>query len=360
VIIVGIDPHKKSHTAVAVDAAMGTVRGELQVQADKAGHRRLLAWAEELDYERRFALEDCRHVSGQVERFLLAAGEEVVRVSPNLMGATRRGARTYGKSDPIDARAVAEAARREPDLPRACLAQTEDDLRLLVDHHDHLVGERTRIQNRLRWHLHDLGLEASIPPKALRNACRLDRLSRELASLSSVRVDIARQLLEHCRTLTLEIDDLEREIAHMATDVAPELLALPGCGALSAARLVGDTGGVSRFRNEAAFAMHVGAAPVPASSGNRTRYRLNRRGNRRLNATLHRIAVTQLRICESARAFIARKQQEGKSKREALRCLKRHLARRVFGLLQLVDRRLRRRVNDIHSQSTPIVVMALT
>ena len=94
--------------------------------------------------------------------------------------------------------------------------------------------------------------------------------------------------------------------------LAPELLALPGCGVLSAARLVAETGGASRFRSEAAFAMHVGVAPLPASSGNRTRYRLNRHGNRKLNATLHRIAITQLRICECARVFVSRKRQEGR------------------------------------------------
>jgi transposase len=342
-IIIGIDPHKKSHTAVAIDALAGGVRTELTIGASGAGFARLLGWARDLDGERQFALEDCRHVSGQLERFLLAEGETVVRVPPKLMGIARRGTRSYGKSDPIDARAVAEAARREPNLPPARAAQVEEDLRLLLDHRDDLVAERTRLQNRLRWHLHDLGVGADVPLHALHRTCQLDHVSSELASLSSVRARIASQLVEHCRALTAEIDLLQREIAHIVTQLAPELLALPGCGVLSAARLVAETGGALRFRNEAAFAMHAGVAPLPASSGTRVRYRLNRGGNRKLNAALHRIAITQLRVCECARAFVRRKRQEGKSTREAVRCLKRHIARRVFGLLQAIDSRIRRR-----------------
>ena len=205
-IIVGIDPHKKSHTAVAIDAAVGSTMAEITVRASRTGFASLLEWARTLDEERQFAIEDCRHVSGPLERFLLAEGEVIVRVPPKLMGLARRGARSCGKSDPIDARAVAEAARREPGLPLARSAQAEEDLRLLLEHRDDLVGERTRLQNRLLWHLHDLGVGEDIPPKALRSSRWLDRLSHELAPLCSVRAEIARQLVAHCRTLTVEID----------------------------------------------------------------------------------------------------------------------------------------------------------
>ena len=341
-IVVGIDPHKKSHAAVAIDAAIGSITAELTVPASRIGFVSLLDWARALDDERQFVIEDCRHVSGPLERFLLAEGEAIVRVPPKLMGLARRGARSSGKSDPIDARAIAEAARREPGLPPARSDRTEEDLRLLLEHRDDLVGERTRLQNRLRWHLHDLGLGDDIPARALRSSRWLDRLGPELAALPSVRGEIARRLVAHCRALTVEIDGLQREIGRIVHVLAPELLTLPGCGVLSAGRLVAETGGASRFRSEAAFAMHAGVAPLPASSGNRTRYRLNRRGNRKLNATLHRIVVTQLRVCDSARVFVSRKRQEGKSTREAVRCLKQHLARRVFGLLLAIDRRLNR------------------
>jgi len=172
-MVLGIDPHKKSHTVVALEAATGELVAELTVAADRCGHERLIAWARRLTPERRFAIEDCRHFSGHLERALIAAGEGCVRVPPKLMAQTRRSARRRGKSDAIDAACVARAALREPGLPEARLAGPERTLRLLVDQRSDLVGERTRIQSRLRWHLHDLDLE--VPPKALGRACWLTR-----------------------------------------------------------------------------------------------------------------------------------------------------------------------------------------
>jgi transposase len=326
-MVLGIDPHKKSHTAVALEAATGELVAELTVAADRRGHERLIACARGLGPERRFALEDCRHVSGRLERALIAAGERCVRVPPKLMAQTRRSARSRGKSDAIDAACVARAALREPDLPEARLAGPERELRLLVDHRSDLVGERTRIQSRLRWHLHDLDVGLEVPPKALGRACWLARLEEELAPLPGVQARIARELVARCRSLSAEISGLGREIAVLAEKLAPELLALPGCGALSAASLLGETAGAQRFASAARFAMHAGVAPLPVSSGQSNRHRLNRRGNRQLNAALHRIALTQLRMHAPAQLFVARKRSEGKSTREALRCLKRHLAR---------------------------------
>jgi transposase len=320
-MVLGIDPHKKSHTVVAIEAATGELLGELTVAADQRGHEKLIAWARGLGPERRFAIEDCRHVSGRLERFLIDAGERCVRVPPKLMAQTRRSARSRGKSDAIDAACVARAALREPGLPEARLEGPERELRLLADHRADLVGERTRIQQRLRWHLHELALDLAVPPKALDRACWLARLEEALAPLEGVQARLARILSERCRSLTREIDALEREIAALAAELAPELLALPGCGALTAARLLGETAGAARFASAARFAMHAGVAPLPVSSGQSNRYRLNRRGNRQLNAALHRIAVTQLRMHEPAQLFVARKRAEGKSTREALRCL---------------------------------------
>ncbi len=152
-IVIGIDPHMKTHTAVAVDAASGRTLAEKTVSSDPRGHEELLLWARALGPERCFAIEDCRHVSSRLERHLLPRGERLVRVPPKLMAGARSSARTYGKSDPIDAACVARAALREPDLPKASLAGPEQDVRLLVDHRDDLVGERQRIQKRLRWNL---------------------------------------------------------------------------------------------------------------------------------------------------------------------------------------------------------------
>ena len=166
-MLLGIDPHKKSHTVVGLEAATAELLGELTVAADQRGHEKLIVWARGLGPERRFAIADCRHVSGRLERFLIAAGERCVRVPPKLMAATRRSARSRGKSAAIDAACVARAALREPGLPEARLEGPERELRLLADHRADLVGERTRIQQRLRWHLHELALALEIPVRAL-------------------------------------------------------------------------------------------------------------------------------------------------------------------------------------------------
>ncbi len=330
-IVVGIDPHMKTHTAVALDAATGTSLGARTVACTTVGHDELVAWAHGFGDGCRFALEDCRHVSSRVERHLLACGEVVVRVPPKLMAGARASARTYGKSDPIDAACVARAALREPDLPHACPAGPEGDVRLLVDYRDDLVEERARIQRRLRWNCHDLEVGLDLPPRVLNRYRWLDRLAVALDALPpSMRRRIAIEQVRRCRELTVEIRTLESEIKDRMRTLAPELMAIPGCSAISAAHLVGQTAGAFRFRSEAAFAMHTGCAPLPVSSGRTERHRLNRTGNRVLNRTIHVIAVTQVRMHPAAIAFMERKRAEGMGNREALRCLKRHISRRMF------------------------------
>lgn len=333
-IVIGVDPHKQSHTAAAVDEVTGELRGERVVRARVEGHEGLLAWARTLDRERLWALEDCRHVSVALERFLLGRGERVVRVPPKLMAGARRSARQRGKSDAIDALAVARAALRERELPVAALEGASREIRLLLDHREDLVGERTRAQNRLRWHLHELDPELQLPAGCLDRRVWLEQITRRLArSEQTVQVRICRELVRRIGQLTRRERELERELRALVEAEAPALLALPGCGVLTAAKLIGETADATRFANDGRLAMHAGAAPLPASSGKNQRHRLNRSGNRQLNCALHRIAVTQGRHHSPARAYLARKEAEGKSRKEALRCLKRHLARTVYRTL---------------------------
>ena len=338
-IVVGIDPHKHTHTAVAVEQATGVVRDELTVKARTAGFERLVAWARELDAERLFAIEDGRHVSGALERHLIGRGERAVRVSPRLMGESRRTDRVRGKSDPIDATAVARAALRHPDLPVATLAGPEREVGLLAAHRDSLVAERTAMQNRLRWLLHDIDPELAPGPRTLDRFCHLERLEEALAEMDQrVEVRICRELVTRCRDITRRANELEREITALVRAYAPALIALPGCAALTAAKIVAETAQVGRFPTEGHFARYAGVAPVPASSGATHRQRLNRRGNRQLNAALHRMAVTQLRIHEPAKDYLAKKRAEGMSKTEAIRCLKRRLAKVVFNTMTSMNR----------------------
>ena len=163
----------------------------------------------------------------------------------------------------------------------------------------------------------------------------LDRVARRLArNVQTVAVRIARDLVRRCRALTREVNEAEREIALGVAAYAPALLELKGCGALIAAKIIGETAGAGRFTSDAQFARLAGVAPIDASSGQQRRHRLNRHGNRQLNSALHKIAIVQGRCDPRARAYLQRKQAAGKSRLEALRALKRHLARVVFGLLR--------------------------
>ena len=195
-----------------------------------------------------------------MERDLLAAGEQIVRVPPKLMANTRDGARTFGKSDPIDALAVARAALREPHLPVARLDGTDRELRLLVDHREDLVAERTRMISRLRWHLHELDPRNEPAARALNHLRNLDKLATRLDGVEGTVARLAREITERCRQLTVEINALETEITALVQTLAPSLIAVCGCGPLTAAKIVGETAGIDRFKSNDAYARHNGTA----------------------------------------------------------------------------------------------------
>nr|WP_200931463.1 transposase [Frankia sp. R43] len=265
------------------------------------------------------------------------AGESIVRVPPKLMAASRNTARTYGKSDPIDALAVARAALREPDLPVARFDGPDREVRLLVDHRESLVAERTRIICRLRWHLHELDPSWEPNARALDRSSAYDTIEVRLADHHGVVARLARTPVGRCRDLTLEIDQLTTEITELVERLAPSLTAIPGCGALTAGKILGETAGADRFRSKDAYARHNGTAPLPVWSSNKARHRLSRTGNRQLNATLHRIAMTQARWHPPATAMMARRKDSGDSGREALRVLKRRLPDVVYAALRADD-----------------------
>jgi transposase len=336
VVLVGIDVHKDTHCAVAVDEVGRQLGKARTFGTTDAGCLQLWRWAQhEYGAEVAFAVEDCRRLTTRLERALLAAGARVVRVPPKLMAGARASARTRGKSDPIDALAIARAALREPDLPVAEHTHASREVKLLVDHRENLVSTRTQAQNRLRWHLHELDPTLDPAKRRLDRTGELDRVHAALQAMPAGTVRrIALELVADIRALTVRIKDLERELRALVTQQAPQLLNLPGCGVLTAAKLIGETANPTRFRSEARFAMHAGVAPIPASSGRTTRHRLARGGNRQLNAALHRIAVTQVRLDGPGRTYCQRRIASGNSKTEALRALKRRLARIVFTLLR--------------------------
>jgi transposase len=335
-VIVGIDAHKRTHTAVAIDEAGRKLGEKTTRMTTTEANLELVRWADSFGPERRFAVEDCRHLSRRLEADLLASGEELVRVPPKLMAHARDAARTYGKSDPIDALAVARAAHREPGLPVARLDGPSRELRLLVDHREDLVRDRVAQINRLRWHLHELDPSWDPAPRSLVRFKHLDALAARLEPMEGTVAWVARDLVGRIRELTQAANDLERRIVQAVSGLAPALLELAGVGALTAAKLVAEVADVRRFRSKDAFARHNGTAPLPVWSGNHVRHRLSRTGNRQLNAAIHRIAVTQMRIHQPARDYLERRIAMGNTKTEALRALKRRLSDVVFRAL-LVD-----------------------
>lgn len=334
-VVVGADVHKRTHTFVAVDA-VGRQVGQRTVSATSEGHARALAWARsEFGLDLRWAIEDCRHLSARLERDLLSAGQQVVRVPPKMMAEQRRVARTRGKSDPIDALAVARAFLREPSLPVASHNAVSREAKVLVDRRESLVATRTRTINSLLWRVHELDPVHAPKERSLHLVTHQQALRAWLVTLSGVVAEMALDELDDIIALTVRIKEFDRRIGALARREVPALLALPGCGELSAAKLLGESAGITRFHSEAAFARHAGIAPIPVWSGNTAgRVRMTRSGNRHLNAAIHRIAITQARMPGTlGRAYYEKKLAEGKSKTEALRCLKRRLARVIFQLL---------------------------
>jgi transposase len=332
-VVLGIDAHKRTHTVVAVDEAGRQLGMRVTRSTSTAAHLDLVRWAGQFGPARSWAVEDCRHLSRRLEADLLAAGEQIVRVPPKLMAHARDSARTYGKSDPIDALAVARAALREPGLPAARLDGPERELRLLTDHREDLVADRTRMISRLRWHLHELDPGWDPAPRALRSRKNLDSVAVRLAGVDGMVARLAADLAARITALTADINDLENEISVLVRQLAPSLLAVAGAAELTAAKIVGQTADVRRFKSKDAYARHNGTAPLPVWSGNQTRHRLSRTGNRQLNCAIHRIAVTQIRCNPAAQAYLKSRIAAGDTKTEALRALKRRLSDIVYRAL---------------------------
>jgi transposase len=219
-------------------------------------------------------------------------------------------------------------------LPIASHDEVSRELKLLVDRREVLVGQRTATINRLLWRVHELDPERAPKARSLDLAKHRRILGDWLDTVAGLVAELARDELADITRLTEAIDALGKRIGDRVRQVAPTLLAMPGCGELTAAKLLGETAAVTRFKSEAAFARHAGVAPIPVWSGNTAgRVRMTRSGNRQLNAALHRIAVTQIRLNGLGQAYYRKRLHTGASNREALRSLKRRLARIVFNNL---------------------------
>lgn len=328
---IGIDTHKDSLAACAVDE-LGGALAERTFRNDPPGHRDLLTWAGAVAPGAVVGVEGSASFGAAAARFLLGAGLPVREVPPQLSSRERTRTRRAGKSDPGDALAIARVTAREADLPPIRVVDRSLEISLLVEAREDLVTEMARVRNRLHADLRILVPGYGERAVNLVAACHQRIVGGLLRRPTGVQAELARARLTRLRALGAEERALAARIGAMVA--GHPLLELPGAGPLVTAKLLGETGDIGRFRSADAFAALAGVAPIPASSGQTSRMRLNRGGNRQLNRALHVIALAQARHHPPAKAYIERKRAEGKTHREAVRALKRQLVRTVFRLLQ--------------------------
>jgi len=333
--VVGVDPHRDLHALAVVHVLSGAVVFEATVAANSAGYGQALKLVDAHALGRRaFAVEGTGSFGAGLTRFLSGRGERVLEV-----GRLRRERRSGGKTDALDAVRAARSvlAQDQPATPRA--GGERQALQALVAAREGAVNAKCAGLGQLR----DLLITT---PEPLRSELRPLTQARLLRRLAATRPDtrrdpelrgsmlalrsIARRVLE----LTAEERELGREIEVLTRKLAPQLLEQPGVGPHAAAQLVLSWSHQGRIRSEAAFARLAGAAPIPASTGQTVRYRLDRSGDRKLNRALHMILVTRKRLHPPTIAYIERRLQDGKTRREANRCLKRYLARNLYRLLE--------------------------
>jgi transposase len=328
-VIIGIDPHKGSHTAAALDARQ-RVLGQIRVVATPAGYRELRRWATDWP-ERRWAVENVGGLGRPVAQWLLGDGETVIDVPPKLSARVRVLSTGHGrKTDAADAISTALAACGPAARHAATLENHTTTLRLLSDRRDDLVARRTQVLNRLHALLADLVPGSVSPRLSADTAAALLRRSRPSAGPRRTRRLLAGDLVREVRHLNTEIATLETRIAEAVAESQTTLTELFGIGPILAAKVLGRVGDVRRFPSAAHFASYCGVAPIEASSGDVVRHRLSRAGDRQLNFALYMMALCQARQHPEGRAYFLRKRAAGHSDKEALRCLKRRLADVVY------------------------------
>jgi transposase len=334
-ITVGVDAHKRVHVAIAIDEA-GREVGHWQGVNTAVGWQRALSWAATLGEPRHWGIEGAWNYGRGFAQALVAAGEVVYEVNPRWTAAGRRRARQPDKTDRRDAQAVARCVRQEaPQLPRVAADDVTAVLDLLTSQREELKIETTRLTNQL----HALLLQTDPEYKAhlpnLGSAAGLAALEAyqptATGALIEARAAGVRRLAQRLRLARDQAKDLAKQVEQLtaAAGFTP-VTEINGVGLLIAGTLAGILGPGCRFTSDAQLAAYAGVAPLEASSAGTIRHRLNRGGNRRLNALLHMIAITQLRSWPPARDYVKRRISEGKTHREALRALKRYLARAIW------------------------------
>jgi transposase len=333
-VLIGIDPHKSTHTAVAIDDAEKQL-GELTLRADRLQVERLLKWA--IDYpERLWAIESASGLGHLLAQQLLAVGEDVVDVPPTLAARVRLlSSAKSQKNDPNDALSVAIAALRAPRLRSVAKDDHGAVLRMLGDHHHDLGSLRTQVICRLHACIRSLVAGGTGIRLSADRASAVLRRVKPATAVEAERKRLALGYIADVRRLDAELADSKARIIKAVRASGTSVVELNGVGPIVAALVLGHSGDVSRFKSRDHYASYNGTAPIDASSGPRKRHRLNPRGNRQLNHAIHIIAVAQIRHESEGRRYFDRKVAEGKSTKEAMRALKRQISNAVYA--RLVD-----------------------
>ncbi|MFI1184661.1 IS110 family transposase, partial [Streptomyces sp. NPDC020799] len=329
--MIGIDPHKSTHTATAVDPGTNRDHASMRIDVSLEEYQRMLDWARQWP-ERRWAVENARGLGHHLTSWLLARGEEVVDVPPSATARVRQLSRGAGrKNDRIDAAAAACVAALQGDARPVLPESSTDALALLDERRSNLAQARVRAVNQL----HAL-LRALLPGGAPRDlsAAKAEQLLESVVPAGPAEITrrtLAADLVAEVRTWDVKLKDNAKAMASLVAESGSRLTDTPGIGAVTAARLLGRTGKPTRFPTSSAFAQYAGTAPIEIASADRARHRLSRRGDRQLNAALHTVAITQIRMPGTrGHAYYQAKLAEGKTSREAQRCLKRRLADHVW------------------------------
>ncbi|GAA0969588.1 IS110 family transposase [Actinocorallia libanotica] len=338
-MLIGIDPHKSTHTATVVDPGANRDHASIRIDVTLQDYQRMLEWAQQWP-ERRWAIENARGLGHHLTSWLLARGEQVVDVSPSATARVRQLSRGAGrKNDRIDAAAAACVAALQGDARPVRPEGSTDALALLDERRSNLSQARVRAVNQL----HAL-LRALLPGGAPRDlsAAKAEQLLESVAPVGPAeftRHALAADLVAEIRMWDVKLKDNAKAMAALVAESESRLTDTPGIGAVTAARLLGRTGNPTRFPTASAFAQYAGTAPIEIASADRARHRLSRRGDRQLNAALHTVAITQIRMPGTrGHAYYQAKLAEGKTPREAQRCLKRRLADHVWRTMTADER----------------------
>jgi transposase len=333
-MIIGVDPHKSSHTATAVDPTTNTAVASVRIEASLAGYRQLARWAARFP-ERRWAVEGARGLGRHLAQWLVARGEVVLDVPSTATARVRelsRGSRR--KTDVIDAAAAACVAALHGDATPVVGEDHTTVFALLEERRANLAAQRVRVANQLHAVLRDLVPGGAALDITAKSAATMLRSVRPATPTERVRKELAQDLVRDLRAVDALLSDIEHRMTAALDDHGSQLRRVDGVGAITAVRLIGRSGPASRFPTADAFATYAGVAPIEVASGERTRHRLSRAGDRQLNSAIHLVAVTQVRMRRSiGRRYYDTKIAEGKTHNEAMRALKRRLANHLWRLM---------------------------